>query len=918
MYAIIRSMTKPRLVLIDGSAVFHRGYHAIPHLSNKDGLPTNAIYGFTTILLKVLGDLKPEYVIVAWDKSSQTFRNEMYPEYKATRKKQPDDLYQQIPYTKELVEAMGIPLIEVDNYEADDIIGTLARKAEARGDLEIVIATGDRDQLQLVDRATVVDMFNPRGMEPTRYDVAKMQEKYGLTPQQFIDYKALVGDASDNIPGVAGIGDIGARKLLTSYKTLDGIYEHLDDITGKQREYLDKGREMAYLSRKLSTIVCDMDLELNLDQARLNNSDRDKVHELFRKFDFKSLLSKLPAPKVEAGGDLTLFGDSSAGTVEKSRKHLENISYISVTTNEMLADLVKQLAVQPIFAFDTETDTLDMQAVNLVGISVCFEEGKAYYIPIGHKEGVQLTPEFVIQQIKPIFENPQIKKTGHNIKFDYEVLAKYGIRVQGIAFDTMVAAFILNPLGRTQSLDDLVYREFGFEMIPITDLIGAKGKNQGSFDQTLIEKATLYAGEDADMSWRLYCLMEPRIRAEGFERLTTQTEWPLIPVLGDMELAGITLDTGVLAAFNKTISKRIMELQEEIWKLAGTSFNLGSPSQLAGILFTTLGISPAGIKKGKTGYSTAADELEKIRDKHPIVSLISEYRELDKLKNTYVDALPLLVKPDGRIHTSFNQTIAATGRLSSTNPNLQNIPVRTELGREIRKAFVAPAGRRLVSADYSQIELRVAAALSGDGAMIKTFQDGIDLHQQTAAELFNVPLEKVSKDQRYAAKTINFGVLYGMSAHGLSVATGMGREEATGFIQRYFEVRPKLAEYIKETKAFAHEHEYTQTLFGRKRPCPEINSNNFMMSAGAERMAVNVPIQGTAADIYKLAMIAVAAKLDDDTQLLLQIHDELIAETSAEKVEKVAALMREAMENVYDLGVPLAVDTAIGESWGDL
>ncbi len=910
-------MKKPILVLVDGSAVFHRGYHAIPHLSTRDGIPTNAVLGFANIMLRILGDLKPTYAIVAWDKSSDTFRRDQYPEYKATRIKQPDDLYAQIPTTRELVEALRIPWIEIDKYEADDIIGTLARQAEDLGGLEIVIATGDKDQLQLIDKSTVVDMFNPRNPEPTRYDLAKMQDKYGLTPEQFIDYKGLVGDSSDNIPGVAGIGDVGARKLLAEYQTLEGIYQHLDEVTGGLHDKLAAGREIAFLSRDLSRIVCDVPgIQLDLEPARLGQYDRQHVHQLFRKLEFKSLLAKLP-PELQIDATPTLFGDNTEVKAPE-RLHLENVKYHAITTQAQLDALVANLGKQAVFALDTETDSLDTMQANLVGVSISWKEGEAHYVPVGHTEGTQLECDQVVAALKPILENPDIGKVGHNIKFDYEVLRRYGVATKPIACDTMVAAFLINSLGRAQSLDDLAYAELGIEMIPIKDLIGS-GKTQTTFDKTLIEDATKYAAEDADMAWRLYQKLSSQLEELKLDKLAMDMEWPLIPVLGEMELAGIALDSELLNDFGKKLRREINELKIKIWEAAGQEFNIASPAQLAQILYGRLGLSTVGLKKGKTGFSTAAGELDKLRDSHPIVDLITQYRELDKLMSTYVEALPSLVSPvDGRIHTSFNQTIAQTGRLSSTNPNLQNIPVRTEIGREIRKAFIAPAGRIFASADYSQIELRVAAALSHDDAMIKTFRDGIDLHQQTAAELYGVPLDEVTKEQRYNSKTINFGVLYGMSAHGLTVATGMPHEQSTEFIKRYFEVRPKLAEYIEETKDFARTHGYVATLFGRRRPCAEINSNNFLIKQAAERMAVNVPIQGTAADIYKLAMIDLAPKLDETSKLLLQIHDELIVETDTAQGESVAALMKDVMENIYDLGVPLAVDTATGTNWGEL
>jgi DNA polymerase I len=902
---------KDRLVLVDGSAVFHRGYHAIPHLSNAEGIPTNATYGFTTILLKMLGDLRPKYAIVTWDKSSQTFRKEMYPEYKATRKKQPDDLYAQIPYAREVTEALGLPWIELENFEADDIIGTLGRQAEKQG-LETIIATGDLDELQLIDQNTRVYTMRRGFTDTVIYDLEALKDRYGVTPKQFIDLKALKGDASDNIPGVEGVGEKTARDLITTYGSLDGVYEHVGELKGKLKERLEANKDMAYLSQKLSAIVCDAPIKLDLTAAHVGRYDKQHIHELFRRLEFKTLLTKLP-PEITTTP--TLFDDNVP--ITKQRDHLKEVTYTAVTTKKALAGLVKRLETSKEFAFDTETTSINEIEAELVGISISFQAKEAYYIPVAHQKGTQLTRTDVCKALKGVFEDPHIAKIGHNAKYDYKILKRHGITPQPISFDTMIAAFLLNPLGRSQSLDDLVYKEFGIEMIPISDLIGT-GRNQVTFDHVAIDTATTYAAEDADMTWRVYQRLQPELEQSGLSKLGAATEWPLIPVLAEMELTGIELNTAFLEKFNKKLTTEIAHLQKRIWEEADEEFNIASPAQLANILFNKLELNKIGVKKGKTGFSTAAAELEKLRDAHPIIPLISEYRELTKLQSTYVEALPQLVDAHQRIHTRFNQTIAQTGRLSSTDPNLQNIPVRTEIGREIRKAFVAPKGRVLVSADYSQIELRVAAALSKDQGMITTFQQGIDLHQQTAAEMYDVPLDKVTKEQRYSAKTINFGIMYGMSPHGLSVATGMTREEAVAFIERYFEVRKTLKTYIEGVKEFARRHEYTETLLGRRRPCPEINSGNFQIRNAAERVAVNVPLQGTAADIMKLAMIALAPKLPKGAELLLQIHDELIAECNEAQAEDVTKLMRETMESAYDLGVPIVADTAVGHSWGEL
>ncbi|TAK89058.1 DNA polymerase I [Patescibacteria group bacterium] len=902
---------KDRLVLVDGSAVFHRGYHAIPPLSNAEGIPTNATLGFTTILLRVLADLKPKYAIMTWDKSGDTFRKDIYPEYKAHRKKQPDDLYQQMPYAREVTEAMGMPWIELDKYEADDIIGTLGRQAEKRG-LETIIVTGDLDELQLIDDNTKIYTMRKGFTDTVIYDLDALKERYGVDPQQFIDLKALKGDASDNIPGVPGVGEKTAKDLITKYGSLDGVYENTHELKGKLKERIEENKDLAYLSQKLSTIVLDAPVELDLKPAEVGQYIRQHIHDLFRRLEFKSLLSKLP-PEMSATP--TLFDD--AAPVTKARDHLKEVKYHEVTTVEQLNQLANDLSKQKVFAFDTETTSVNEITAELVGISVSFKAKEGYYIPVRHDEGEQLSLEEVVKALKPPFEDPKIGKVAHNAKFDYKILKRHGITPSPISFDTMIAAFLINPIGRSQSLDDLTYREFGIEMIPITELIGT-GKSQTTFATVPIDEATTYAAEDSDMTWRLYEIMEPQLKKAGATKLAEATEWPLIEVLGDMELAGIELNTDFLQKFSSTIEKEIDKLQKAIWKAAGEEFNISSPAQLSEILFTKLELSTATVKKGKTGYSTAANELEKLRNEHKIIPLISEYRELTKLKSTYVDTLPLMVDDKSRLHTRYSQTIAQTGRLSSNDPNLQNIPVRTELGREIRKAFVAPKGRVLVSADYSQIELRVAAALSKDEGMIKTFKDGIDLHQQTAAQMANIPLEEVTKEQRYSAKTINFGVLYGMSPHGLVVATGMTRDEANAFIERYFEIRGDLKKYIEETKEFARKNQYTETLLGRRRPCPDINSNNFMIRTAAERVAVNVPIQGTAADIMKLAMIALPPKLPEGAKLLLQIHDELIVECDQSQADKVQKILKDTMENVYDLGVPIAVDTAVGTNWGEL
>ncbi len=907
---------KARLVLIDGKAVFYRAYHALGNLSSPEGMPTGGVYGFAQMTLKAYQDLKPDFAILCWDKAKTALdkRLEMYSAYKATRKVMPDDFKAQIPYVKQFAEALGLPLVELDGYEADDIIGTIIQQADPN--LEIIVVTNDRDTFQLLDNHPNVVVYTQRkGMTDTVIMDSKAAiEKYGITPGQVVDYKALAGDSSDNIPGVAGIGDKTAVSLLNTYDSLDGVYEHLDEIPGKVGEKLRTDKDMAYLSQRLATIITNVPYKLRLMDTKTGNYDRQALHNLFRQLGFKSLLDKIPGATSESGQG-TLFEDPDAKTA--NREHIEHSNYITISDEKALSELVKKLAQVGAFAFDVETTGIDTRKADLVGMAVSFKEGEAYYIPVGHKDGQQIELVKAIEIVKPVLEDSKSQIVGHNLKFDYEVMRKHGVKTANLAFDTMVAGFILNPLSRTPTLSDLAFRELGIEMIPIEELIG-KGRNQSTFDTINIEDATRYAAEDADVTWRIYEKLKPAIDKD-YKKLAEQTDWPLIKVLAEMEIAGITLDVDFLKKLNKDVSGRILALEEKIFKLAGHRFNLSAPGQMSDVLYNKLGLTVPGVKRGKTGaLSTAARELDKLQGQHPIIDLIMEHRELMKLKTTYIDALPLQVADDGRIHTSFSQTITQTGRLNSINPNLQNIPVRTELGKQIRHAFVAPKGRVLVAADYSQIELRVAAALSKDQDMIKAFEEGIDIHVQTAAELFGVPIDKVTKQQRYAAKTINFGVLYGMGAHRLTQETEMDHEQATEFIGRYFGLRPKLKEFIDRTLEEARKNEYVETLFGRRRPCAEINSNNYMLRSGAERMAVNVPIQGTAADIMRIAMIKVAPAIEGKANLLLSVHDELIAECDEKDSKAVAKIMKDTMEGIYDLGVPLVAETAIGRNWGEL
>lgn len=910
---------RKKFVIFDGHALLHRGYHAIPYLSTKDGTPTNGVFGFTTMMLSALRELKPDYVAVGWDLPGKTFRHDIYPDYKGTRAKIDQDLIDQIPVTRDLIETFNMPLVEAEGYEADDVIGTLAKKYQDK--LDIFIVTGDMDELQLVSPTTKVYTLRRGFSDTVTYDEAAVEAKYGVTPEEFIVFKALKGDPSDNIPGVVGIGDKTATELVSKYKTLEGIYHNLDEIKPAVRTKLEHGKQQAELSYELAQIKRDVPLSFNLKDAALHDFDRKKVYDLFHKLEFRSLLSKLPSQKlVDSGGAQQTLFSAEAAAEKVNRDHLKSVKYVCVDTEAALEKLAASLQKQKEFAFDTETDRLDVINANLVGMSFCWEEGEAYYIPVGHQEGSQLSLKIVLDKLQPILENRQINKVGHNIKFDYEVLKRYDITLGTIGFDTMVAAFLLNPIGRAQTLSELAYGELGISMIEITELIGQKGKNQLDFSHVPIEKATQYGAEDADLSWRLYKKLAHQLKTlPELNKLAQKAEWPLVEVLGDMEVAGVLIDLEFLQKFSKEINANLSVIEEDIWKKAGDKFNISSTQQLKVILFDKLKLQSENLKKIKTGVSTAAKELEKMRGTHPIIDLIFEYREVMKLKNTYVDTLPKLVNPTtGAIHTSYNQTIAQTGRLSSANPNLQNIPVRSALGREIRKAFIAGQGNILVSADYSQIELRLAAELAGDQQMIKAFEDGADIHVLTAAEMFHVDPKDVTKEQRYAAKTINFGVLYGMNPHGLSVATGLDMTQAKEFIERYFEVRRGVAEYIEGIKRQAREKGYTETLYGRRRPCPDVRSSNYVVRAAAERAAVNMPLQGTAADMMKLAMIAVHYKLPIGAQMILQIHDELIVECPEHMEKEVAGTLKAEMTGVAKFEVPIEVGISSGKSWGEL
>ncbi|MCL4387256.1 MAG: DNA polymerase I [Patescibacteria group bacterium] len=908
---------KPRFVIFDGNAVVHRAYHALPPLTTKDGEVVNAVYGFTMILLKVIDELKPDYLAMAFDLAEPTFRHKEYKEYKATREKTAEDLSSQFRHVYEVLDAFDIPYYTQKGYEADDIIGTLSRKVEGKG-LETIIVTGDLDELQLVDENTKVYTMRRGFTDTVIYDEKMVKERYGLTPKEFIDFKALKGDPSDNIPGVPGIGEKTAVALIQDNKDLEGIYKNLNKLPEKTRKVLTEKKEQAFLSKRLSTIVTDMKFDFDLEKVKLKGFDRQKIFETFRKFEFKSLLNKVPQAKGERISEEKV-----------SKNKAVNGNYYIVDDLNKLKKLKEEIRKVKILSVDTETTSLDEMEAELVGLCFSIKEKEGYYIPIDHKEdkSCQIDLKEAISELKPTLEDNSIQKVGHNLKYDYKILKKYGVNLAPLLFDSMVAAYILNPNLRAQSLSELSFSELGIEMVPITDLIG-KGKDQICFSEVAIEDATQYAAEDADIALRLYNHLSPKINEEGLWELMQDIEMPLIPVLAEMEFEGVRVNESFLKKMSVEFEKKVKALKQMIWKEAGSEFNIASPIQLKEILFDKLKLAEnpeirKNLKKVKTGgFSTAAGELEKLRNLHPIINQIQEYRELTKLKSTYIDALPLLInKKTGRVHTSFNQTITTTGRLSSSNPNLQNIPIRTDIGNEIRKAFIAGRGQKLLSADYSQIELRIVAHIAEDKEMLKALNEDADIHTRTASFIFNVPETKVDHSMRRAAKVINFGVLYGMSPHGLSEATGMSREEAKEYIDRYFEHYKGIANYTKETLEIAKESGYVESIFGRKRFLPEINSPNHIIKAAAERMAINMPVQGSAADLMKLAMIDIDKNLKSiskKTKMLLQVHDELVFEVPKEDVNKVAEFVKDRMENVVSLKSPIKAEIRVGENWGEL
>jgi DNA polymerase I len=883
-----------RLFLLDASSYLFRAYYAIGHLSNSKGIPTNATYGFTQMLLKLIKDQKPTHLAAVWDRPEPTFRKQAFEAYKAQRKEIPPDLPEQIDWIKRILQAMRIPVLEKPGFEADDIIGTIARKMKEKA-LDVVIVTGDKDMMQLVsDGIILLDTMKDKWC-----DAKGVQERFGVGPEKVVEVLGLAGDSSDNIPGVPGIGEKTALALIQQFGSMEALYARLEELKGKRKEILEQNKEQAFLSRRLATIDMNVPIEYRFEDFTLDEPDHAGLYELFKELEFSRLLSQIKVPK-----------------------RITTQDYILVSDFETLNRLVQELTACQEFAFDTETTSLNPMEAELVGLSFSTCEGKAYYIPVGHREGGQgkiqgqLPLETVLQALKPLLEDPSKGKVAQNFKYDYQILKQAGIETRGLVCDTMVAAYLLEPSG-VHNLDHLSRTYLDHSTITYEEVTG--GKKGISFAEVSLEKALEYSGEDADVAFRLCRFLSPKIREEGLEGIFREIELPLVPVLARMELHGIKIDRKFLDELGREFSRRIERSEEEIRRLAGEDFNINSTKQLAAILFEKLKLPV--FRKTKTGYSTDMDVLTELAKVHDLPKEILAYRSLAKLKSTYIDALLDLADPKtDRIHTSFNQTVAETGRLSSSDPNLQNIPIRTEDGAKIRKAFIAESGFQLISSDYSQIELRVLAHLSADPSLVEAFQKEEDVHRITAASIFGLPPLEITPAMRSAGKTVNFAVIYGQTPFGLSQQLGIPPAKAKEYIDQYFTKYRKVQEYREKVLAEAREKEVVHTMYGRRRRIPDMRSKNPNVRGFAERIAFNTVIQGTAADLIKIAMIRIDEELRKQnlkSRMLLQVHDELVLEAHESELEKVEDLVRREMESVAKLSVPIKVEVGVGRSWAE-
>ena len=927
----------PILYLIDGHALAYRTFFALSNstserLQTQTGEPTAGVYGFASVLLRLLETEKPEYLAVAFD-AGHSFRDQVFSEYKATRAKMPDDLRVQMARIRQLIDTFRIPRLELEGYEADDILGSIAKQAVEKG-FGVKIITGDRDLLQLVDERVIVNLAGNKLSEARDFTAKDVVAYLGVRPDQIVDYKALVGDHSDNIPGVSGIGEKTAVSLLSTYATLDNVYEHLEQLPKGARSKLEAGKESAYLSQKLATILTDLQVVLNLDEARVHLTDLSAIAALFRELEFRTLTLRLrallapPAPiAAPAGGrevqqPLSFLGEqiTHLGTLPAYP-----LDVTVVDTSAALQEMVARLSEAQVIGFDTETTSTNALQSKLVGISLAAREGQGYYIPVGHATSdPQLPLEQVIAALKPVLEDPRARKVGQNLKFDIEVLGRCQINPTPLAFDTLLAEWLINPNSHNLGLKDMAGQYLDASMTHIEELIG-RGKNQRSMAEVPVAQAAPYAAADAEVVLRLMPILQSAMENAGVARLFKEIEMPLIEVLAGMERKGIALNAPVLQGMSKDLAVRMAEIEDAISKQVGYPFNINSTQQLAKALFETLRLDPPDRRKKTASghFSTAADVLEEMRGQHTVVDLVLEYRELAKLKSTYLDALPQQINPEtGRVHTSFNQTGSVTGRLASSDPNLQNIPTRSEIGRLVRNAFVASEGHLLLSVDYSQIELRILAHMSEDEAMLEAFRVGQDIHAATAAAIYDAPIQSVTKDMRRLGKSINFGLVYGMSPFGLSRNTGLTLGEAENFVKAYFQQFPGVKRYLDGMRRTAAQQGYVETLLGRRRYFPNLaNPTNVNLRNREEREAINAPIQGTAADMMKLAMVrlpAVLLKEQCGARLLLQVHDELVLEVPREELKAAAALVRKVMEEAYPLSIPVETEARCGATWGNM
>lgn len=917
------------LILVDGSSYLYRAYHAFPPLTNSAGEPTGAMYGVLNMLKSLLMQYQPSHVAVVFDAKGKTFRDELFEHYKSHRPPMPDDLRAQIEPLHEMVKAMGLPLLAVTGVEADDVIGTLALEAEKQG-RAVLISTGDKDMAQLVTPG--ITLINT--MTNTVLGPEEVEQKYGVPPALIIDFLAMMGDSSDNIPGVPGVGEKTAQALLQGLGGMQSIYDNLDKVADlsfrgakTMAAKLEQNREVAFLSYQLATIKTDVELELGCDQLNVNEPDVEKLQNLFGRYEFKRWIADLQdgtwlqgkKSNVQAQKSLT---NEPAVAAAETTSVLSSDGYVTILDEATFNEWLQKLKKAELFAFDLETDSLDNWSANIIGLSFAIAPGEAAYLPVGHDyldAPDQLDRNEVLKQLKPLLEDAKAAKVGQNLKYDRGVLKNYDIELNGIKFDTMLESYCLNSVGGKHDMDSLASRWLNHKTVTFEEIAG-KGKNQLTFNQIAIEQAAHYAAEDADVTLQLHLQMWPKLEQEaGPKQVFTDIEMPLVTVISRVERNGVLIDQNILAKHSQELTTRLAELELKAHELAGEPFNLSSTKQLQTILFEKQGIKPT--KKTPGGApSTSEEVLAELALDYPLPKVILEHRGLSKLKSTYTDKLPLMINPiTGRVHTSYHQAVTATGRLSSTDPNLQNIPVRNDEGRRIRQAFIAGADKRIVAADYSQIELRIMAHLSQDKGLLDAFAQGEDIHRATASEVFGVALSKVSGEQRRSAKAINFGLIYGMSAFGLSRQLNIGAGEAKKYMDLYFERYPGVLRYMEETRAQAAEKGYVETLDGRRLWLPDINSSNAIRRKAAERAAINAPMQGTAADIIKRAMIAVDGWLlqqtDDAVKMIMQVHDELVFEIRNDAVESASATIRQLMESSMKLDVPLQVEVGMGDNW---